>query len=105
MPPQRDLDTHLPTMQQASTHVHDVSQQIYSQLTSFMNRLEPLKSAWQGDAAGSFEELKTHWHDNATKLNNALNGIGEALKQSHQQYGSTEDANVHEVKKVHYNLH
>jgi WXG100 family type VII secretion target len=101
MPPQESLDTDLAAMQQASLHVHDVSGQIYTQLTQFMARLEPLKSAWQGNAAGSFEGLKVRWHENAKNLNQALNSIGDALKQSHQQYGSTDQNSADEFKKYH----
>ncbi|MGH3701320.1 MAG: hypothetical protein ACRDQY_18015 [Pseudonocardiaceae bacterium] len=31
------------------------------------------------------------WYDNATKLNHALHGIGDGLKQSHQMSGGRHD--------------
>lgn len=98
------FETQLPTMQQASQHVYDVNQQIQTQLSNLLNRLEPLMSSWQGEAAGSFQNLKRRWHDNATTLNRALQGIGDELKQSHQTYQTHEADNVQGVTHVLTNL-
>ncbi|MGH3699491.1 MAG: WXG100 family type VII secretion target [Pseudonocardiaceae bacterium] len=91
-------------MNQASQHVYDVNQQIQAQLSDLMNRLEPLTSTWQGQAATSFHQLKIRWNDNATKLNHALHGIGDGLKQSHQTYQAHEATNVQDVNRVFTNL-
>src|SRR6476661_8064766 len=93
------FETQLPTMQQASQHVYDVNQQIQTQLSNLLNRLEPLTSSWQGEAATSFHQLKMRWNDNATKLNQALQGIGDGLKQSHQTYQTHEATNVQDVNR------
>lgn len=98
------FETELPTMQQASQHVYDVNQQIQSQLSSLLSRLDPLTSAWQGQAAVSFQNLKQRWHDNASKLNTALQGIGDGLKQSGQTYETQEASNVQDVNRVATNL-
>ncbi|MGH3524439.1 MAG: WXG100 family type VII secretion target [Mycobacterium sp.] len=102
--PGSQFETQLPTMQVASQHVNDVNQQIQTELTNLLNRLEPLTSSWQGAAATSFHTLKQRWHDNATKLNQALQGIGEGLGQSHQTYQSHETANVQDLNRAATNL-
>lgn len=96
--------TELPTMQQASKHVHEVNQQIQGQLSNLMSRLEPLMGAWAGGAAMSFQNLKQRWHDNATKLNEALRGIGDGLGQSEQTYQTHEATNVQDINRVGVNL-
>lgn len=85
--------TELPTMQTASSHVYQVNEAIQSQLTQLLTRLEPLTSTWQGSAATSFQVLKQRWHDDASRLNQALRGIGDGLVQTHRNYQSTEDQN------------
>jgi WXG100 family type VII secretion target len=83
--------TELPGMQSAAQHVYDVNGQIQSELSSLLTRLEPLMGAWQGSAATSFQNLKERWHQDATKLNGALRGIGDGLKQAHVNYQGTEE--------------
>src|SRR5258708_5172660 len=80
----------LPTMQAAGQHVDEVNNQIQSQLTSLLNRLEPLKGAWKGEGATSFNALIERWHQDATQLNSALLSIGERLTQTHSNITQTE---------------
>ena len=86
--------TEVPTMDVAAEHVHDVNDQIQSQLASLLNRLEPPMGTWQGAASVSFHALKQRWHENATALNEALRGIGDGLGQNSTTYASTEDDNT-----------
>src|SRR5215467_15298117 len=73
----------LPTMQAAAQHVDEVNGQIQSQLTSLLQRLEPLQGAWKGEGATSFSALIERWHRDATQLNAVLRSIGERLAQTH----------------------
>ncbi|MGH8902359.1 MAG: WXG100 family type VII secretion target [Egibacteraceae bacterium] len=98
------FDTEVPTMQVAAGHVRDVNSQIQGQLSSLLSRLEPLMGSWQGAAATSFDTLEQRWHDNATRLNQALLGISEGLAQSKDTYATTEDTNVADFSRVNANL-
>lgn len=98
------FETQLPAMSQASQRVYDVNEQIQTQLSNLMSRLEPLTSSWQGEAAASFQQLKQRWHDNATRLNIALRGIADGIKQSQQTYQSHEATNVSDVNRLATNL-
>jgi WXG100 family type VII secretion target len=80
----------LPTMQAAAQHVDEVNNQIQSQLSSLLNRLEPLKGAWKGEGATSFNALIERWHEDATQLNQVLQSIGERLSQTHTNITQTE---------------
>lgn len=85
--------TELPTMQGASQHVYQVNQEIQGQLSALLSRLEPLTAQWQGEASVSFQQLKQRWHENASKLNVALSGIGDALVANTNNYQQSEDVN------------
>jgi WXG100 family type VII secretion target len=91
-------------MQQASQHVMNVNQQIQGQLSTLMGKLEPLTSAWQGQAASSFQTLHQRWQENATKLNQALQAIGEGLAKSQQTYQTQESGNVQDLSRLATNL-
>ncbi|MGH3855239.1 MAG: WXG100 family type VII secretion target [Pseudonocardiaceae bacterium] len=92
--------TELPTMQAAAKHVDTVNQQIQGQLHQLMDKLDALATAWQGQAAGSFHQLKVRWNDNANQLNLALKGIGEGLAKSHQTYQTHEASNAQDFSRV-----
>jgi len=80
----------LPTMQAAAQHVAEVNSQIQSQLTSLLDRLEPLKGAWKGEGATSFNALIERWHQDASQLSSVLQSIGERLLQTHGNITRTE---------------
>ncbi|MCA1691540.1 MAG: WXG100 family type VII secretion target [Actinobacteria bacterium] len=98
------FQTEVPTMDVASNHVFEVNDQIQAQLRSLLERLDPLMSSWQGAAANSFHVLKERWHENATKLNDSLRGIGDGLVQSRDTYAATEDTNVQSFTGMSTNL-
>lgn len=99
-----DFDTQLPTMQQAAAHVSVVNQQIQTQLSTLMHQLVPLTSAWKGQAATTFQQLMTQWHNDATTLNGVLQSISEGLAQSHQTYHAQEETVTQHVSSVYTNL-
>lgn len=86
------FETEAATMETAARHVYEVNEQIQSQLANLLSRLEPLMGSWQGGAATSFHGLKERWHENATKLNQALRGIGDGLVKAKETYVTTEEA-------------
>jgi WXG100 family type VII secretion target len=85
------FQTELSKMHAGAQHVYEVNAQIQSELTSLLIRLEPLMSRWQGTAAASFQNLKERWHQDATKLNAALRGIGDGLEQAGTNYHGTDE--------------
>jgi WXG100 family type VII secretion target len=87
------FQTELPTMEAASRHVYEVNAQIQATLSNLLARLDPLMNTWQGSAATSFQVLKQRWHEDATKLNEALRGIGDGLVTNTRNYATTEDTN------------
>ena len=88
-----NFQTELPTMDAAGRHVYEVNAQIQATLSNLLARLDPLMSTWQGSAATSFLVLKQRWHEDASKLNQALRGIGDGLAQNRSNYATTEETN------------
>jgi early secretory antigenic target protein ESAT-6 len=85
-----NFEVELPTMQAAAQHVEEVNTRIQGQLTGLLARIEPLKGAWKGQGAMSFNALIDRWHQDATQLNSALASIGERLSQTHANIAQTE---------------
>ena len=85
--------TDVSTMGTASQHVYEVNDQIQTKLSSLLARLEPLASAWQGEASMSFQTLKAQYNDAAIKLNGALRGIGDSLVTNTRNYQTSEETN------------
>jgi WXG100 family type VII secretion target len=77
-------------MQAAAQHVDEVNSQVQSQLSGLLTRLEPLKGAWKGQGANSFNALIERWHEDATQLNSVLRSVGERLSQTHSNITQTE---------------
>lgn len=78
-------------MEAAANHVRTVNQEIQQQLSSLMGRIEPLASAWKGEAQISFMQLHARWDENAKRLNRALSDIAEAIQQSKVQYQQSDE--------------
>lgn len=77
-------------MQRAGTHVFTVNESIQGELRTLRARLEPLAGAWRGEAATQFAALMVRWDADATSLNEALMGIGQAIQASGQSYQQNE---------------
>jgi WXG100 family type VII secretion target len=92
--------TELPTMAAAAGHVEEVNTAISNELKQLMSRLEPLSSSWQGQAALSFTALKERWLEDAAKLNQALGGISEKLRQSEKSYQQSEESGASAFSQI-----
>lgn len=73
-------------MQRASQHVGQVNEQVQSQLATLRSQLGPLAGAWRGEASTAFQGLMARWDTDARTLNQALLGIGEAIRSSGGAY-------------------
>ena len=102
--PGSEYETNVASMQQAAQHIDQIHQQIQGQLSSLLSKLEQLHGAWQSNTATTFQDLQQRWRDDATKLNQALQGMGEALKRSGQNYQVTDDAHKQAFDQTQSNL-
>jgi len=86
------FEVETPIMRQANQHVFAVNEAIQAQLSTLLGRLEPLVAAWQGEAAMTFQQVKTRWNDSARRLNDALRGIGDLMSSNTVNYERSEEA-------------
>lgn len=75
-------------MQKAGQHVDDVNNQIQAELRNLQSSLEPLAGQWKGESAAAFQQLMTRWHEDADKLNKALQAIGQGIASAGKAYAS-----------------
>ncbi|ROT33954.1 WXG100 family type VII secretion target [Micromonospora sp. HM5-17] len=77
-------------MQQTATKFEQVDQGLQSMLSSLMNELEVLRSAWQGAGGRSFEQVKQQWAQSQEKMHQALRETASAIRTAGQQYDASD---------------
>lgn len=98
--PTENIGADLGTMHGAAQHVRDVNQQIQTELSSLMGRLDPLTSTWKGQAAVAFHRLRARWNDDAVKLNDALSHIASAIEASKTTYQTRDQAGEQNMSAI-----
>jgi WXG100 family type VII secretion target len=77
-------------MASTATKFDEVNSQLQSMLTTLMNELSTLESAWKGLGAQAFEQVKQQYAADLKSLNQALSETAESIRISGQQYDSTD---------------
>lgn len=78
-------------MAQAATDVDGVAGRLDGMLRSLMGQLEPLLTAWQGQAGTAFQRVRMEYEADVQKLNNALHGLSAAISQANTGYVATDE--------------
>lgn len=68
-----------------------INGELQAQLGSLRSRLEPLVAEWQGRGATAFQGTMARWSTDAKRINDALLGISERVRQGGQTYQVNED--------------
>ncbi|MEP7020109.1 MAG: WXG100 family type VII secretion target [Pseudonocardiales bacterium] len=79
-------------MQQGATKVDDAATQIQGHISSLRGEVETMMSGWRGEAASTFVQVHDSFEMQANKINKALRAMHDALRATHQTYG-TQEAN------------
>lgn len=87
-------------MQRAALQVQQVNEQVQARLAQLRNQLAPLAGAWKGEAATAFQGLMVRWDTDARQLNQALQGIGEAIQVSGRGYLQAEEAHKQSMTSI-----
>ena len=87
-------------MNKAAQAVTQTVQDIQAEQRSLMSALEPVASAWKGQAASAFQQLMTRFNEDATKLTQALDAIGQAMTSNTKNYSSVEETNNSSISKL-----
>ena len=62
------------------TAVGQTKEAIDGHLQRLRGDLEAVRSSWQGEASVQFQSLMNQWHENATKVNRALQDLADNLR-------------------------
>lgn len=77
-------------MAQGAARVDDAATAIQSHINNLRTEVETMMGGWRGEAATSFVSVHDAFEQQATKINNALRRMHEALVSTHQTYGTQE---------------
>lgn len=87
-------------MNKAAQAVTQTVQEIQSEQRQLMSALEPIASQWKGAAASAFQQLITRFNEDAQKLTQALDAIGQALGSNTKNYQAVEEQNNSSIGKL-----
>ncbi|GGM51531.1 hypothetical protein GCM10012275_23020 [Longimycelium tulufanense] len=88
------------TMQQAGNDIANTNQEIQGLLSNLRGQIEPLQSAWKGQAATAFHNLMERWNTDAKKLNDALMAISEMMGASAKSYVQQEEEQSQSMNSI-----
>ena len=77
-------------MAQGATKVDDAASAIQGHIQNLRSEVETMMGGWRGEAASSFVQVHESFEQQATKINNALRQMHEALLATHTTYGTQE---------------
>jgi WXG100 family type VII secretion target len=84
----------------AAQQVQQVKEELSAELNSLHSQLAPLDSQWTGAAQAAYMQLQQRWNDDASKLFNALDEIGQALMGNVNNYSTTEEDNTSRIRNM-----
>jgi len=74
------------TMVKSEKDVDGVADRLTATLTSLMNELTPLQSAWVGRGGTSFQQVRERFDQDMARLNRSLRSLAEAVGSSGRNY-------------------
>jgi WXG100 family type VII secretion target len=74
------------TMVKTEKDVDGVADRLTATLTTLMNELTPLQSAWLGQGGASFQQVRERFDQDMAKLNHSLRSLAEAVGTSGRTY-------------------
>ena len=77
--------------------VNEAKAGIDQQVKNVRGEIEQLKGFWSGGAAASFTGLMTRWEEQATKLNNVLVTLEDALRGTEKDQAASEEQHTQAI--------
>ena len=91
-------------MAQSARKFHQTNESLQSMLTSLMSELEVLQSAWQGQGARSFQQVKAQWMRDQKAMANALAETAEAIRVSGTSYTASDSESASRVSRTSHSI-
>src|SRR5690606_35147901 len=79
-------------LRQGAEAVSTAKQNIQSQIKNVRGEIEQLSGFWSGSAAVAFTQLLNNWDGQATKLNDVLVNLEDALRGTERDQAASEEA-------------
>lgn len=87
-------------MEKAVSEVQDVRQAVDSAVQTLNGEIEPVLGGWQGQAAQVFRKLMDQFNQEAKKINQKLDEIGENIQSSSKDYAQQQEESAEEISKI-----
>ncbi|WP_305092338.1 WXG100 family type VII secretion target [Prescottella sp. R16] len=94
------MRTTVETMDATARRVGDVRTEIQGLLSTLKGEVDGIRGGWEGSAALAFQSLMERWDASATKLNQALDAIGENIKSNSVSYDGAQQDHTSSLNNV-----
>ncbi|WP_157550810.1 WXG100 family type VII secretion target [Nocardioides jensenii] len=85
------FNTSQDAMAAGAAHVDEAAQQVQGQINTLRTEVETMLGGWGGNAAAAFTGLHQNFESQATRINNSLIAMQEALVSTRTTYASQEE--------------
>ncbi|MFD7918536.1 WXG100 family type VII secretion target [Streptomyces sp. NPDC059740] len=83
-----------------SGRIDSVNQSIQGEIQRLQTVVDTITSGWKGQAASSYNQLQSQVNEDATRLNQLLSEIKEAIDQTTQNYSASEEEQMQSIHQV-----
>ncbi|HKN97625.1 MAG TPA: WXG100 family type VII secretion target [Pseudonocardiaceae bacterium] len=87
-------------MMQGVRSLQEMNEHLQGSLKQLQGEVETVASQWTGSAATAFQNLMMRFNEDATKLNQNLQQMSEAMAGNNQAYQTSEESNQSEMSKL-----
>ncbi|MFB9366920.1 WXG100 family type VII secretion target [Kitasatospora sp. NPDC001664] len=74
-----------------ANRIQEVNSSVQGEIQRLNTLVDEIKAGWQGQAAAAYQQLQTRFNEDATKLNQVLDEIRQAIVATTQAYTATEE--------------
>ncbi|KQV16148.1 MULTISPECIES: WXG100 family type VII secretion target [unclassified Kitasatospora] len=74
-----------------ANRIGEVNSSVQGEIQRLNTLVDEIKQGWQGQAAAAYQQLQTRFNEDATKLNQVLDEIRQAIEATTKQYAQTEE--------------
>jgi WXG100 family type VII secretion target len=86
------IDVDSVELRQQSQAVQKGAETVDETVQHLTNQVRDLANRWKGAASESFQTLWDEWQSSATQLHEAMQGIGDFLRNAAETYEGAEDS-------------